>query len=80
MLVRQGKTTEPETLKPRGSFFCSWDRSPPGVGIAASGCRLSGISLVTHCTAVASWVLVWVCPTKATDYRHSDRKGSTSGV
>jgi hypothetical protein len=24
--------------------------------------------------------LVWVCLKKATDYRHSDRKGSASGV
>ncbi len=37
MLVRQGKTTEPETLKPRGSFFLQLGPQPPRRGRSRFG-------------------------------------------
>jgi hypothetical protein len=44
MLVRQGKTTEPRTLKPRGSFFLWFRTAVSRRGPSRSGPPVSDIS------------------------------------
>ncbi len=45
----------------------------------AAGHRAAALRLLAY-PGIIWGTLVWVCPTNATDYKHSDRKGSTSGV
>jgi hypothetical protein len=45
----------------------------------AAGRRAAALRLLAY-PGIIWGTLVWVCPTNATDYKHSDRKGSTSGV
>src|SRR5215813_6700654 len=45
----------------------------------AAAHRAAALRLLAH-PGIFWETLAWVCPTKATDYKHSDRKGSTSGV
>src|SRR6516165_1705822 len=40
--------------------------------------RAAALRLLAH-PGIFWETRAWVCPTKATDYKHSDRKGSTSG-
>ena len=40
--------------------------------------RAAALRLLAH-PGIFWEIRAWVCPTKATDYKHSDRKGSTTG-